>query len=254
MPMSKSSSLRARAAVATPATSSPLTFWIRLRLGLALVLVALPLGLLCASCLNPQDDYNAYVSRAADAQAPQCATCTSEEASTVDVAALRAPDASFNDTKVAMLCLSEQYDGDLSSLLLFVADVQYAPSGTGGGMVNFTSSSLPSGSTDVNSPVAGTQITGMAPIDAHGAGTVMIAMASIPQVANALTNDNLTLTQVTIALQMESPTQICCDLGGTITAPARANLNPVQNPCIFLSVNGAGQWTPPASVDQIHCP
>jgi hypothetical protein len=225
--------------------------WIRL----ALVLVALPFGLLCASCLNPQDDYNAYVSRAEDAAPPPCATCESDEASTVDVAALRAPDASFNDTKLAMICLSDQYNGDLSSLLLFAADVQFTPADAGGGgTATFTGSSLDSNATDVNSPLAGTLIMGSTAIDAHGAGTVQIAMSNIPQAANPLTNDNLTLTDITIALQMESKTQICCQLGGNITAPAPATLDPSQNQCIFLSVNGAGQWTPPTSVDQIHCP
>ncbi len=92
----------------------------------ALVVLALP-GLVCASCLNPQGDYNDYVSRAADAQVPL--PPINLEASTVDVASLSAPDGGFSDKNFVMICVAFQLGADISKALLWKARPRHTREG-----------------------------------------------------------------------------------------------------------------------------
>ncbi len=215
--------------------------------------VALPLGMVCASCLNPQNDYDQYVDRAADASVPNVPM---NEASTIDVASLNAPDASFDQKKLAMICISE-LGQDISEALLWVVELKYDKNdgGSAGGMLTYSSYSLAAHSTDVNSPLPGTQITGlMGAIDSHGAGTIHIASATLPAAANGIGGTAVGLSNVVEEYHVESPTQICASLGSQVmTMGTTLTLVPDQNPCIFLPTDKNGQWGP-VTTDQVHCP
>ncbi len=243
-------------------TSSPLTsFGSRrraprlspLRSAALLGVLALPLALVCASCLNPETDFDQFVDRAADATAPPMPSSTSE-ASTIDVASLRAPDASFDDTKFAMICIS-QLGQDISEALLWVVDLKYDKSDGGpGGTLTYTSNSLAAHSTDINSPLPGTLVTETATIDSHGAGNIGIASSTLPAAANGIGGTPVGLANVVEAFHIESPTQICATLGAQImTMGAVVTLVPDENPCIFLPTDSKGQWGP-VTTDQVHCP
>jgi hypothetical protein len=218
---------------------------------LPLALVALPLGLVGAGCLNPEDAYDSYLNRAEDAAAPPQPV---SEASAVDVAALRAPDASFDDTSFVMICLSQVSEVE-SQALLWKADLKYAVASGGGGTLTFTAQSLAAGATDVNSPLPDSTLGPFdnVSVDDRGVAIVSIPSAVLPQAANSITGTQLTLEQITIALHIESPTQICANLGANVTQPTPLTLNPPQNPCIFLPTDKNGRWGT-VTTDQIHCP
>lgn len=225
---------------------------------MALVALILP-GVVCASCLNPQDDYNAYESRAADAQVPPPPIGTGE-ASTVDVASLRAPDAAFDDTHGVLICLS-QLGMNLSEALLLDVVLQYTPNAdpTSGGKLFYSSHWLAAGSTSINNPLTDDgSVVGPPPveanIDSHGFGEVGLAMNLLPAAANAITDVPVQLSAVSIQFHVESPTQICANLGANIPPPDQVTLTPSENPCIYLPANGPGGTWGTVTTSDIHCP
>jgi hypothetical protein len=252
MSMSKSS-------LPAATTSSPLTSGRRsarrpARL-LPLVLLALPPALASASCLNPQDDYNQYVGRAEDAQVPTSPIGTGGDSGAFDAASLRAPDAGFDDTNYVMICLSQLAE-DVTNALLWKVELKYT-GGSNGGTLTYTSHSLAAGSTDINNPldpqVGPITTSGANDINAHGFGTIDVGSTTLPAAANGITSGPVPLENVTIAFHIESPTQICANLGANVTAPAPVTLEPAENPCIYLPTDNKGQWGP-VTTDQIHCP
>jgi hypothetical protein len=249
LPAATTSSPLTFATPSSPPSSTPSPSLRPARL-LPLALLALPLGLVCASCLNPQDDYDAYVVRAADAQAPVVPVGTGD-ASTVDVASLRAPDAGFDDPSFAMICLSQLAE-DVTKALLWKVELKYV-GGSAGGTLTYTSHSLAAGSTDVKNPLDPQvgPITGK--IDPTGAGPIDINSTVLPAAANGITGAQVPLENAQVFFHIESPTQICANLGANVTAPAPVTLVPSQNPCIYLPTNSAGQWGPVTTAD-IHCP
>jgi hypothetical protein len=220
---------------------------------LALVaVVATPLGLVCASCVNPQDDFNAYVARAADAQVPPSPIETAE-ASVVDAASLRAPDASFPSTNYAIICVS-QLAQDISQAFLLAASISYTASGKGGGTMTYSSQWLPAGATSVNdNPQKVGEITGkMTTVDATGFAKLMIGSDTIPGVSDSIQpSQSADLENLEIDFHIESPTRICASLAANITAPTPATLNLGENPC--LAVPAAQSWSQLQTAD-IHCP
>ncbi len=262
MSMSKSSLLAAPSDTPTATTScTPLTsrapsaacasLSSRSRALLALVALALP-SLVCASCLNPKDDYNDYVTRAADAQVP--APPISTEASTVDVASLHAPDGGFSDNNLVMICVAFQLGADISKALLWQTQIVYT-GGASGGTVSFLSKPLAAGSTSVDSPLSGPDISVTnIKVTEHGYAAINIAQnLDFPASFNAITGAPVELQHAQVLLQMESPTQICANLGGFIPEPAPVTLDPTQNACIFLPTDSGGHWATVQTAD-VHCP
>jgi hypothetical protein len=254
-PMAATTSSYLLTVVASPASFSRLPRSSRARALVALVALTLP-GLVCASCLNPQDDYDAYAARAADAQVPLPPVMTGE-ASTIDVASLRAPDSGFDDTNGVLICLS-QLAQDVSKALLLKVSLKYTPDAmaSNGGTLAYQSQWLPAGSTDDTKPLTdpGSEVGQMSvTINASGFGTVTIPTNFLPAAGNGITNAPVQLSNVTIAFHVESSTQICANLGGTIPPPEQVTLNPPQNPCIYLLANSKGQWGTVQTAD-IHCP
>jgi hypothetical protein len=218
----------------------------------ALAVLALP-GLVCASCLNPQDDYNDYVNRAADAQVPPSAISTGE-ASTIDVASLRAPDGGFSGDYV-MICVMFQLGADISKALLWKTQLVYS-GGSNGGMLTFSADPLAAGSTSVDNPLMGPEdITNwQATVSEHGYATIgTLPTLNFPASFNGITGEPVQLEKAQILIQMESSTQICANIGGFIPEPAPVTLDPAQNACIYLPTNGSGQWASVQTSD-VHCP
>jgi hypothetical protein len=218
---------------------------------LPLALLALPTALASASCLDPHDDFNAYVARAADAEVPTSPIGTAGDAGAFDAASLRPPDAGFDDTRLVMICVSSLAE-DISNALLWEAHLTYT-GGSNGGTLDYVTNSLAAGATDINSPLPDSTISVMAtPVDSHGAAPVTVGSATLPAAANAITSGAVPLQNVTIYVQLEG-SQICANLEADVTAPAKAHLDPADNPCIYLPVDNNGQWGPVTTTD-VHCP
>ncbi len=220
---------------------------------MALVVLALP-GLVCASCLNPQDDYNDYVNRAADAQVPPPPISTGE-ASTVDVASLSAPDGGFTDNNFVMICVMFQLGADISKALLWQTQLVYS-GGSNGGTLTFTADPLAAGSTSVENPLmGGPNITNYkATVTEHGYAPIgPLPTLNFPASFNGITGEPVQLQKAQILIQMESPTQICANIGGYIPEPAPVSLDTTQNACIFLPTDKNGQWGTVQTAD-VHCP
>jgi hypothetical protein len=216
-----------------------------------LAVVAAPLGLVCSSCLNPQDDFNAYIARAADAQVPPSSVDTAE-ASVVDVAALRAPDASFMNGDYVVICVS-QLAQDISQAFLLKASLTYTPGSSGGGALVYESQWLPAGATNTSNPQTEGSI-GPLPavkIDYTGAGTVTVGSDNIPAISNPIDGEEAVLSNLQLDFHIESPTHICAQLGAQILHPQPATLNVGENPCLIIPA--AGGWSQLQTSD-IHCP
>jgi hypothetical protein len=213
----------------------------------------LPLGLAVAGagCLNPEDAYDSFVSRAEDAQPPPQPV---NEAGMVDVAALRAPDASFDDTSFVMICLS-QVSEVVSQALLWKVTLKFNVADGGGGTLTYSSTSLAAGANNISDTLPNADLGPYTvPVNELGVANVDIAEAVLPQAANAITGTQLTLQDIVISMHIESPTQICASLGANVTAPPPPlTLDPAQNPCIYLPTDSQGHWAT-VTTDDLHCP
>ena len=207
----------------------------------------LALGGAAFSCVTPQDDYNAYQDRAADAQAPPSSVVEAG----VDAASLMAPDAAFDDTTIMMACVSA-LAADAAHAILFQGKINYVPSGAGG-MATVSFTALDKSATNISQTAAGAvPLTGTATIDAHGSGTAQLGNAMLPAAANAITGVDVTIASATVFLELQSSTKLCGGLGGNITSPSDFTLLPSQTPCIVLPTSG-GTWAPFKTAD-FHCP
>ncbi len=209
------------------------------------------LTLTSAGCLNPQDDYNAYVSRASDAAPPTTYSSSSRDAG-FDAASLVAPDAGFEQPKLGMVCLS-QLATDVAKAILFVADIKYV-GGSNGGTLTYTTQDLPAGSTNIHDAIADSTLgpfTGA--IAANGSGVVTLGNLTLPAAQNGITGVDVPITNASFTFHVESSTQICAGLDATITQPAVVKLSAPLNPCVFVPTDSAGNFVLPMTND-IHCP
>jgi hypothetical protein len=219
---------------------------------LARVLAVLPMAVLSAACVNPENDYNAFVARSKGVGGME------DAAPTVDAPPADAPtqaelDAAFMDNKWVMACVS-QLAPTVANAVLSVVNLDFTPSAGGGGTLQFTGSALAYTSTNVNSPLAGSMVGPfMATIASNGTGTVMVGDQTIPAAANGVTMSQLVLTGVELAFHIESPTTMCASLSGMLTSPLTVTLNASTNPCILEATDATGAWTP-LTMAQAHCP
>jgi hypothetical protein len=176
------------------------------------------------------------------------------EASVVDVAALRAPDASFDDSTFVMICLS-QLGQDVSEALLLKMELAYTPkyvSASDVGQITYSTEWLPAGSTNINNPITSTLITGyMAYVSEDGTATIKVPSYDLPAAANGINGAPVTLVNLEVNFHIESATQVCATLGGSIPAQG-VTFTPSENPCIVLPTKN-GTWAPVTAAD-IHCP
>jgi hypothetical protein len=214
------------------------------------VLLVVPLGVLSAACVNPENDYNAFISRAKGAMEDAAPAVDAPPADAPSQAQL---DAAFSDNKWVMACVS-QLAPTVPNAVLSVVNLDFTPGAAGGGTLQFSASALAYGSTNVNSPLAGSAVGPfMATIASNGTGTIMIGDQTIPAAANGVTMSQLILTGVELAFHIESPTEMCASLSGMLTSPLMVALTPAMNPCIFGSTDASGAFTP-FMMSQAHCP
>jgi hypothetical protein len=203
------------------------------------------------ACVNPQQDYNDYSSRTADAHTPP----TFAFDASVDTGPLYAPDAAFTTNLYFMSCLTGNAEGDISKASLSVAHVVYTPNGGGGGgtitfgdqplKINPTSISDVTGTYFQANPMSGASVA------ADGTATVTWADTTIPGDGNPVTMMDLEFSSSSLAIHVESETQICGNLSGNLIKPF-ATL--VTGPCVFRLEQSATSPIPQLQLSDFHCP
>jgi hypothetical protein len=198
------------------------------------------------ACVSPQDDYNAYVARAADAQAPAVSMVTVDSG---PPPVFYAPDASFDDKTLVMACVTT-LGFSAEQALRFRADLKYATDGSGR-TVTVTITALDKTASNI-SAIVGTPVSGTATVDSHGAASVSLPTTDLPASANAVSSQAVTLVNNTLYLQLESKTAACAKLGTSIVTPPDT-LQPDQTPCVFRTTDASGTWVP-FVIGDFHCP
>lgn len=208
------------------------------------------LAIVCASCVDPQQDYNDYANRTADAHTPPpLPTFDAGE-----TGPMYAPDAGFTGKTFFLSCLTQQAQGDPSKSSVAVATVTYTPNGNGmGGHLDFGDTPLKVGATTIaETPADATfAMSSGATIAADGTGTVTFGMTSIPADANPVTGQNLVFSSSSLAFHIESQTQICANFVGNLTSPT---VTQVGGPCAIRYLPSANSAVPQLQLSDFHCP
>jgi hypothetical protein len=215
---------------------------------LAVAALAVPV----VACVDPEQDYNDYADRTADAHTPPpLPTFDAGE-----TGPLYAPDASFSTNLFFMSCLTQQAQGNPSEASDFVAHVTYVPASSGGGgTLTFGNHVLKSYPTSLNdiapdgmfySPDPAT-----ATVKADGTTTMTYGPTIIPGDANPVTDNKLTFSTTTLDFHIESETELCATISGVLTAPISGS---VEGPCVFRLQPSASSPLPTLQLSDYHCP
>jgi hypothetical protein len=209
------------------------------------------LALVGVACVDPQQDYNDYVDRTADAHAPPpLPTFDAGE-----TGPLYAPDAGFSANTFLLSCLTTQAAGDPSKASLAVAHVTYTPNGNGmGGTLQFGDQALLIGATSLADAAQDAKYTtgSTAMIAADGTGTVTFGDTQIPEDANPVTTSALEFSSSSLTFHVESETQICAIFNATVIKPAADVVK--DAPCIVRYLPSASTPLPALQLSDFHCP
>jgi hypothetical protein len=203
------------------------------------------------ACVTPQNDFDDYMSRAADAQG--LVQPGSGDAG-VDTGPQYAPDASIPSSTYFMSCLS-QLAAVPAQASSFTATLAYTTSSGGGGTLSLTLAALTNGATSL-SQTSGTPVTGMpATVAANGTAHMVFGPVSIPGNANAvMPGSEIVFSDVTFDFHIESAQQICASLGGDLSQPTMLTLTPSRNPCVLVPASGPNAAVPTVQANAYHCP
>lgn len=208
------------------------------------------LGIVAVACVDPQQDYNDYANRTADAHSPP--PLPTYDAG--ETGPLYAPDAGFSGKTFLLSCLTQQAQGDPTKASLAVATITYTPNGNGmGGKLEFGDTPLainPTSLSDIPSDSTYAMSSG-ATIAPDGTGTVTWGSTSIPADANPVTGMTLVFSSSSLAFHIESETQICANFTGNLTMPAAMT---VGGPCVVKYLPSATSPLPALQLGDFHCP
>ncbi len=209
----------------------------------------LALAVFVGGCVDPEKDYNDYVDRTADAHSPPPINVDSG----VETGPLYAPDAGFTTNTLFMSCLTGNAEGDPSKASSSVATVTYAPKSGGGGTITFGDQALTIGASSLRS-VSGIYNQASptnAPVAPDGTATVTWQNTTIPANANPVTMMDLVFSSTSLALHVESETQICGNFSGNLIQPLQTL---VTGPCVFRLLPSASSAPPTLTLSDFHCP
>ena len=209
----------------------------------------LALAVPVVACVDPGKDYQDYVDRTADAHAPPPINVDSG----VETGPLYAPDAAFMTSFYFMSCLTGNAEGDPSKASTSVVKVTYAPKSGGGGTITLGDQALKTAPTSLG------DVSGMyyqaspanAPVAPDGTATVTWGTTTIPGDANPVTMMDLVFTSSSLALHVESETQICGNFSGNLIQPLQTL---VTGPCVFRLLPSAASAPPTLTLSDFHCP
>jgi hypothetical protein len=211
----------------------------------------LALAVPVVACVDPEKDYDDYVARTADAHAPPPLPMSFD--SGAETGPLYAPDAGFKSNLYFMSCLTGNAEGDPSKASTSVATITFAPQSGGGGSITLGNQAL------TIDPSSLSNVTGLyyqaspanAPVAPDGAATVTWGNTTIPADANPVTMMDLVFSSSTLALHVESETQICGNLSGNLIQPIQTQ---ITGPCVFRLLPSATSPIPSLQLGDFHCP
>ena len=204
------------------------------------------------ACVDPQQDYNDYSDRTADAHGiPALPTFDAGEAGP-----LYAPDAGFMSNDFYMSCLTGNAEGDPTKASLFVAHINYAPASGGGGILIFGNQVLKEYPTKLSDLAPGGTYYQALPasgatVNPNGTAHMTYGPTLIPASANPVTGMDLTFSETILDFHIESESQICANLVGDLTAPI---VGQVAGPCIFRLLSSPTADLPTFVLSDFHCP
>jgi hypothetical protein len=214
-----------------------------------------------AACVTPKSDYDDWRNRTAPERAAGPPDAGSGGETSVADGGLDQP---FTQT-YAMVCTSQVFPDDPTRASYFTASISYTPDPNGGGGGTMTYSDQALALTDVGppavppatianpigEPVSASNIVVSAEGKAYAAfGASVIPAADDPGEPGKEIDFAYTELHFTIS----SPTQLCGNLGGDITAPLPfPNLSPMENICIYFATDGPVSPSLP-SASQFNCP
>jgi len=209
----------------------------------------LALAVPVVACVDPEKDYNDYVDRTADAHAPPPMSLDSG----IETGPLYAPDAGFMTNLLFMSCLTGNAEGDPSKASSSVVTVTYAPKSGGGGTITFGNQALVTGASSLEN------VSGMyyqaspanAPVAPDGTATVTWQNTMIPGNANPVTMMDLVFSSTSLALHVESETQMCGNFSGNLIQPLQTL---VTGPCVLRLLPSATSPPPTLTLSDFHCP
>jgi hypothetical protein len=209
----------------------------------------LALAVSVVACVDPKSDYNDYVNRTADAHTPPPIIVDSG----AETGPLYAPDAGFTTNTLFMSCLTGNAQGDPTKASSSVATVTYVPKSGGGGTITFGNQALITGSSSLKNTTGMYNQAGPAnaPVAPDGTATVTWQNTTIPADANPVTMMDLVFSSSTLALHVESETQICGNFSGNLIQPLQTL---VTGPCVFRLLPSANSAPPTLQLSDFHCP
>jgi hypothetical protein len=182
-------------------------------------------------CVNPENDYNDFLSRTADARA---GGGDLDGSVPVDSAL---PDGGFSGTYV-MACGTSLQPG-AKNPILYLATVTYAPSAGGGGQFTFAGQTLQHGATSTSQTVGTPLAAQTVQVDASGKASIVYGPTTIVAAANGVTNQDVTVGSDATLVFLLGANPVCAGNTGHITAPIPLTLNPTKGDvCIVLPATG----------------
>ena len=82
----------------------------------------------------------------------------------------------------------------------------------------------------------GATINGQSGVSADGKFKVALGTLAIKDIANAVNPRDVNLANIVMEGQINDPLRFFSNLGGQLTAPVMADLDPAQNSCVFIQV------------------
>jgi hypothetical protein len=199
---------------------------------------------LSGACVDPQSDYENWLTRTTDARAggPILVEASFEAG---------LPEGGFQQTYL-MACASQLANNAVSKANIFVSTLTYTPSGGSGqsGTLTASNHSLVVGATDMSQTV-GTPGIGTCTVSADGRCDMLFGPSTIPGAADPVVpGQDIVFTSSALHYVLSSETQLCADLSGSVTSPLNFTFDPSKNVCIFVvPEGGAGGAVPDISGD-----
>jgi hypothetical protein len=199
---------------------------------------------LTAGCVDPQTDYDSWLSRTADARA---AASNPPDAAPAPLDG-SVPQQGFTQT-YAMACVSQILNSDITEATLFTSTATFKPTATGG-TFDFSDQTLLAHATSLSQLVGTPRTVNGTPVAADGRCDVSFGDTTFPGSSNVVGEDG-EIQDTVLHFVIGPGTHLCASLSGNMVQPVTTALDPAQNICIYLPTT---DQIPPMTQDMVHCP
>jgi hypothetical protein len=208
------------------------------------------------ACVDPSKDYDNFLARTASETIP---SSDASFDSAVPEAGVGSLDAGFTGQYV-MACVSQVDDSDPKEATYFQIFATFRPAASGGGgTFDFADQALPLGPGSPPSPPTTTAgaVGAIASVNGSvvtpdGHCDVVFGPTVVPGAADAVVvGADIYFTNSTLHFIIGPGSQLCAELGGTVTSPLQVTLDPPLNICALTATTGP---VSPLTQADVHCP